>query len=159
MKVFAHDFCIFLRCVEKPELLIFWYTWINSDNYIRICWQTVYRNIQPLRAPRHILSNSQVVRVKTFLVHFANQIKRKFCVAKEIGSTLFGCWSLVSSDFICFIWTTGTRVMVVKVYLFGKGPGQGYISGLLGQGPQILDRTIDHCEATNLCSKFQLWVL
>jgi hypothetical protein len=28
--------------------------------------------------------------------------------------------------------------------------------GLLGHGPQIPDRTIDHCKATDLCPKFQL---
>jgi hypothetical protein len=27
--------------------------------------------------------------------------------------------------------------MLVKVYFFGKGPGQGQIPGLLGHGPQI----------------------
>jgi hypothetical protein len=57
---------------------------------------------------------------------------------------------------ICSIWTTGTQVMLVKVFFFGKGPGQGQIPGLLGHGPQIPDRTIDHCKATDLCSKFQL---
>jgi hypothetical protein len=46
--------------------------------------------------------------------------------------------------------------MLVKVYFFGKGPGQGRIPGLLGHGPQIPDRTIDHCKATDQCSKFQL---
>jgi hypothetical protein len=45
--------------------------------------------------------------------------------------------------------------MLVKVYFFGKGPGQDQIPGLLGHGPQIPDRTIDHCEATDLCLKFQ----
>jgi hypothetical protein len=35
----------------------------------------------------------------------------------------------------CSIWTTGTRVMLVKVYFLGKGPGQGKISGLLGRIP------------------------
>jgi hypothetical protein len=35
--------------------------------------------------------------------------------------------------------------MLVKVYFFGKGPGQGQISGLLGHGHQIPDRTIDNC--------------
>jgi hypothetical protein len=46
--------------------------------------------------------------------------------------------------------------MLVKVYFFGKGPGQGQIPGLLGHGPQIPDRTIDHCKATDICLKFQL---
>jgi hypothetical protein len=46
--------------------------------------------------------------------------------------------------------------MLVEVYFFGKGPGQGQIPGLLGHGPQIQDRTIDHCKATDLCWKFQL---
>jgi hypothetical protein len=41
--------------------------------------------------------------------------------------------------------------MLVKVYFFGKGPGQGQIPGLLGQGSEIPDRTIDHCKATDLC--------
>jgi hypothetical protein len=41
--------------------------------------------------------------------------------------------------------------MLVEVYFFGKGPGQGQISELLGHGPQIPDRTIDHCKATDLC--------
>jgi hypothetical protein len=45
--------------------------------------------------------------------------------------------------------------MLVKVF-FGKGPGQGQIPGLLGHGSKIQDRTIDHCKATDLCSKFQL---
>jgi hypothetical protein len=31
--------------------------------------------------------------------------------------------------------------MLVKVYFFGKGPVQGQIPGLLGHGPQILNRT------------------
>jgi hypothetical protein len=35
--------------------------------------------------------------------------------------------------------------------VFFKGPGQGQIPGLLGRGPQIPDRTIDHCKATDLC--------
>jgi hypothetical protein len=39
--------------------------------------------------------------------------------------------------------------MLVKVYFFGKGPGQGQIPGFLGHGPQIPDRTIDHCKATD----------
>jgi hypothetical protein len=60
-------------------------------------------------------------------------------------------WDLISS-----IWTTGTRVMLVKVYFFGKCPGQGQIPGLVSHGPQIPDRTINHCKATDLCSKFQL---
>jgi hypothetical protein len=38
--------------------------------------------------------------------------------------------------------------MLVKVYFFGK---IGQIPGLLGHGPQILDRAIDHCKATDLC--------
>jgi hypothetical protein len=46
--------------------------------------------------------------------------------------------------------------MLVVVYFFGKGPGQSQIPGLLGHGPQIPDRTIDHCKATDLCLKFQL---
>jgi hypothetical protein len=29
------------------------------------------------------------------------------------------------------------QAMLVKVYFFGKGPGQGQILGLLGHGPQI----------------------
>jgi hypothetical protein len=37
--------------------------------------------------------------------------------------------------------------MLVKVCFFGKGPGQGQNPGLLGHGPQIPDRTIDHCKA------------
>jgi hypothetical protein len=41
--------------------------------------------------------------------------------------------------------------MLVKVYFFGKGPGQGQIPGLPGHGPQIQDRTIDHCKGTYLC--------
>jgi hypothetical protein len=41
--------------------------------------------------------------------------------------------------------------MLVKVYFFGKSPGQGQIDGLLGHGAQIPDRTIDHCKATDLC--------
>jgi hypothetical protein len=41
--------------------------------------------------------------------------------------------------------------MLVKVYFFGKGPSQGQIPGLLGQGSKIPDRTIDYCKATNLC--------
>jgi hypothetical protein len=58
---------------------------------------------------------------------------------------------------ICSIWITGIRVMLVKVYFFGKGPGQGSrITGLLGHGPKIPDRTIDHWKATDLCLKFQL---
>jgi hypothetical protein len=32
--------------------------------------------------------------------------------------------------------------MLVKVYFFGKGPGQGQIPGLLGHGPQIPDRIL-----------------
>jgi hypothetical protein len=40
--------------------------------------------------------------------------------------------------------------MLVKVYFFGKGPGQGQISGLLGHGSQIPD----HCKATDLCQNF-----
>jgi hypothetical protein len=47
--------------------------------------------------------------------------------------------------------TTGTRVMLVKVFFFGKGPGQGHIPGLLGHGSKIPDRTIDHCKTTDLC--------
>jgi hypothetical protein len=47
--------------------------------------------------------------------------------------------------------------MLVKVYFFGKGPGQSQIPGLLGHGLQIPDRTIDHCKATDLCSKFQVF--
>jgi hypothetical protein len=41
--------------------------------------------------------------------------------------------------------------MLVKVYFFGKGPGQGQIPGLLGHESKIPDRTIDHCKATDLC--------
>jgi hypothetical protein len=37
--------------------------------------------------------------------------------------------------------------MLVKVYFFYKGPGQGQILGL--HEPHIPDRTIDHCEATD----------
>jgi hypothetical protein len=44
--------------------------------------------------------------------------------------------------------------MLFKVYFFGKGPGQGQIPGLLGHGPQIPDRTMDHFETTDLFSKF-----
>jgi hypothetical protein len=47
--------------------------------------------------------------------------------------------------------------MLEKVYFFGKGPVQGQIPGLLGQGPKIPDRTIDHCKAIDLWSKFQLY--
>jgi hypothetical protein len=57
---------------------------------------------------------------------------------------------------ICSIWTTGTRFLLVKVYFFGKGPDQGQIPGLLGQGPKIPDCTIDQCKAIDLYSKFQL---
>jgi hypothetical protein len=35
--------------------------------------------------------------------------------------------------------------MLVKVFFFGKDPGQGQIPGLLGHGSKIQDRTIDHC--------------
>jgi hypothetical protein len=52
---------------------------------------------------------------------------------------------------ICPILIVGTRVMLVKVFFFGKGPGQGQIPGLLGHGSKIPDRTIDHCKATDLC--------
>jgi hypothetical protein len=55
---------------------------------------------------------------------------------------------------ICSIWMTRTRVMLVKVIFFGKGPGQGQIPEL--HGPQIPDHTIGHCKATDSCSKFQL---
>jgi hypothetical protein len=41
--------------------------------------------------------------------------------------------------------------MLVKVYFFGKGPGQGQFPGLLGHGSKIPDLTIDHCKATDLC--------
>jgi hypothetical protein len=41
--------------------------------------------------------------------------------------------------------------MLVKVFFFCKGPGQGQIPGLLGHGFKIQDRTIDHCKATDLC--------
>jgi hypothetical protein len=41
-----------------------------------------------------------------------------------------------------------------KSVLFYKGPGQGQIPVLLGHGPLIPDRTIDHCKATDLCKKF-----
>jgi hypothetical protein len=41
--------------------------------------------------------------------------------------------------------------MLVGVYFFGKGLGQGQIHGLLGHGPQIPERTFDHCKATDLC--------
>jgi hypothetical protein len=41
--------------------------------------------------------------------------------------------------------------MLVEVFFFCKGHGQGQIPGLLGHGPQIPDRTIDHCKATDLC--------
>jgi hypothetical protein len=57
---------------------------------------------------------------------------------------------------ICSIWTTGARYACKKVFFFGKGPGQGQIPGLLGHGLQIPDLTIDHCKATDLCSKYQL---
>jgi hypothetical protein len=46
--------------------------------------------------------------------------------------------------------------MPEKFIFFGKGPGQGQIPGLLGHGPQISVRTINHCKATDLYSKFQL---
>jgi hypothetical protein len=55
---------------------------------------------------------------------------------------------------ICPILIVGTRVMHVKLYFIGKGPGQGQIPGLLGHGSKIPDRTIDHCR-TDLCLKFQ----
>jgi hypothetical protein len=41
--------------------------------------------------------------------------------------------------------------MLVKVYFFGKGPGQDQIPGLLDHGSEIQDLTIDHCKATDLC--------
>jgi hypothetical protein len=41
--------------------------------------------------------------------------------------------------------------MLVKVYFFGKGPGQGQTPGLQGHGPQIPDRTIDYCKAIDFC--------
>jgi hypothetical protein len=44
-----------------------------------------------------------------------------------------------------------TRALLAHQIFFGKGPGQGQIPGLLGHGPQISDRTIDHCKATDLC--------
>jgi hypothetical protein len=40
--------------------------------------------------------------------------------------------------------------MLVEAYFFGKGPGQGQILGLLDHGPQIPNRTIDHCKAKDL---------
>jgi hypothetical protein len=46
---------------------------------------------------------------------------------------------------ICPILIAGTRVMIVKLYFLGKGPGQGQIPGLPGHGSKIPDRTIDHC--------------
>jgi hypothetical protein len=73
-----------------------------------------------------------------------------------VGHWRWWPWTLSSSISHLFNWTTGTRVMLVKVYFFGKGPGQGQISGLLGHGPQIPDQTIDHCKVTDLFSKFQL---
>jgi hypothetical protein len=57
---------------------------------------------------------------------------------------------------ICPILIVGTRVMLGKLYFFGKGPGQGQISGLPGHGSKIPDRIIDHCRWTDSCSKFQL---
>jgi hypothetical protein len=64
-------------------------------------------------------------------------------------------WALICS--ICSICsTTGTWVMLVKVFFFGKGPGQGQIPGLLGHRSTISDRTIYHCKVTDLCWKFQL---
>jgi hypothetical protein len=41
--------------------------------------------------------------------------------------------------------------MLVEVYFFGKGPVQGQIPGLLGQGLKISDRFTDHCKAIDLC--------
>jgi hypothetical protein len=38
--------------------------------------------------------------------------------------------------------------MLVEVFFFGKGPVQGQIPGLLGHGPQIPGRTIEHCAVT-----------
>jgi hypothetical protein len=38
--------------------------------------------------------------------------------------------------------------MLVKVFFFGKGPGQGQIPGLLGHKPQIPDRNFDQFKAT-----------
>jgi hypothetical protein len=40
--------------------------------------------------------------------------------------------------------------MLVKVFFFGKGPGQGQIPGLQGHGSKIPDHTIDHCKSTGL---------
>jgi hypothetical protein len=34
--------------------------------------------------------------------------------------------------------------MLVKVYFFGKGPGQGQIPGLLGHGPQIQQTYVEN---------------
>jgi hypothetical protein len=44
--------------------------------------------------------------------------------------------------------------MLVKVYFFGKGPGQGQIPGLLGHEPQITDRTFDHCKQQTCVQNF-----
>jgi hypothetical protein len=44
--------------------------------------------------------------------------------------------------------------MLVKVYFFGKSPGQGQIAGLVGYGSRIPDRTIDHCKGTDLYLNF-----
>jgi hypothetical protein len=41
--------------------------------------------------------------------------------------------------------------MLEKCVFLGKGPGYGQIPGLLDHGPQIQDRTIDHCKQTDLC--------
>jgi hypothetical protein len=41
--------------------------------------------------------------------------------------------------------------MLGKSFFLGKGPGEGQIPGLLDHGPQIQDRTIDHCKPIDLC--------
>jgi hypothetical protein len=41
---------------------------------------------------------------------------------------------------ICPILVAETRVILVKVYFLGKGPGQGQIPGLQGHKLQIQDR-------------------
>jgi hypothetical protein len=127
------------------------------------------------------------------------KINRKFRVATEIGSTIFGCWLIMKvlndrapSCLILVIWDFGrireqatgagdhglrahnnpcAKTFQMSPHLFNlnhrnssyacksvffcKGPGKGQIPGLLGHGPEIPDRTIDHCKATDLCWKFQ----
>jgi hypothetical protein len=44
--------------------------------------------------------------------------------------------------------------MLVKVYFFYKGPGRSQIPGLLSHGPQIPDRTINHCKQQTYVQNF-----